>query len=209
VTAYLQPSDYRDRLIAAARKVFSHKGLQGATTREIAREAGVNELTLFRHFHSKANLLAAVLHQTAENQSRVGVNMDAREGDLTSGLLAFAQAFNDMLESYEGLIRTLIGEVHRDPASALQVTDGAFEPWRQILAGYLLAKKEAGEILPSLVLPPVVDHFLGMLLSGMLRRTCPWAPQEYTADEYLRVSVDIFVRGISSEPCRDRKSCLS
>jgi len=192
----------------AAGKLFGQKGLQGATTREIAREAGVNELTLFRHFHSKSNLLAAVLYQAAEDQSQVQVRMDAREGDLGGGLLKFARAFNQMLETHEGLIRTLIGEAHRDPKSARQVTDGAFTPWRRSLSEYFAAKQESGEIRRSLKLAPVVDQFLGMLIGGMLRRTCPWAPQDYNAEDYLQTAVEIFTRGVVSRPESSKEESL-
>ncbi|MEH1840380.1 MAG: helix-turn-helix domain-containing protein [Nostoc sp.] len=49
------------RLIKAATQVFATAGLTGATTREIARVAAVNEVTLFRHFQTKEQLLAAVI----------------------------------------------------------------------------------------------------------------------------------------------------
>ena len=39
-----------------ALELFSEKGYYSTTTKEIARVADVNELTLFRHFGSKANL---------------------------------------------------------------------------------------------------------------------------------------------------------
>src|SRR3954466_8351143 len=51
----------RERLLAAAARVYARVGLNGATTRGIAAEAGVNEVTLFRHFKSKDRLLAAVV----------------------------------------------------------------------------------------------------------------------------------------------------
>ena len=57
-------TDTHRRLLEAAARVFARRGLEGATTREIAREAKVNEVTLFRHFQSKENLLSAVLQRT-------------------------------------------------------------------------------------------------------------------------------------------------
>ena len=39
-----------------ALKLFSEKGYYSTTTKEIANEAEVNEVTVFRHFGSKANL---------------------------------------------------------------------------------------------------------------------------------------------------------
>ncbi|MBV9056550.1 MAG: helix-turn-helix transcriptional regulator, partial [Candidatus Eremiobacteraeota bacterium] len=53
------PEETRERILAAAREVIGRKGKRGATTREIAEVAGVNEATLFRHFGTKEALLVA------------------------------------------------------------------------------------------------------------------------------------------------------
>ena len=44
-------------MLDAALVVFSTKGYASAATLEIAKEAGVAEMTLFRHFQTKKNLL--------------------------------------------------------------------------------------------------------------------------------------------------------
>ena len=48
----------RQRSLDAAARIYGEAGFRGATTRRIAAEAGVNEVTLFRIFGSKASLLA-------------------------------------------------------------------------------------------------------------------------------------------------------
>ncbi len=53
--------DTRQRLIGAALKLFGQVGYTRASTRLIAETAGVNEVTLFRHFGSKKNLLMACM----------------------------------------------------------------------------------------------------------------------------------------------------
>jgi TetR/AcrR family transcriptional regulator len=50
------------RILEAALKVFASEGYSGATTRKIAEEANVAEVTLFRKFKSKENLLKEVLN---------------------------------------------------------------------------------------------------------------------------------------------------
>ena len=57
--------DVREALLKAAIKVFAEAGMRGATTRRIAQEAGVNEVTLFRHFKSKDDLIDAALQHFA------------------------------------------------------------------------------------------------------------------------------------------------
>ena len=43
-------------IMKVALRLFSEKGYYSTTTKQIAHEADVNELTIFRHFGSKANL---------------------------------------------------------------------------------------------------------------------------------------------------------
>src|SRR5579864_4891102 len=49
------------RILAAVRKIFSQKGLEGTTTRELAKEAGVSEALLYKHYPSKDALYQAML----------------------------------------------------------------------------------------------------------------------------------------------------
>jgi len=53
--------DTEQKILDAALKVFASEGYTGATTRRIAEEANVAEVTLFRKFQSKENLLKEVL----------------------------------------------------------------------------------------------------------------------------------------------------
>lgn len=53
----------RAAIIAAAAKLFAERGIQTATTREIAALAGVTERTLFKHFGTKGSLVEAVLDE--------------------------------------------------------------------------------------------------------------------------------------------------
>jgi AcrR family transcriptional regulator len=64
--------DVREALLKAAIKVFAETGSRGATTRRIAQEANVNEVTLFRHFKSKDDLLRAALQFFCQPGDRTG-----------------------------------------------------------------------------------------------------------------------------------------
>jgi TetR/AcrR family transcriptional regulator len=57
----MQGTDRRQQLIETALDVFSRKGFDGATTKEIAVEAGVTEAIIFRHFPTKQALYTAVV----------------------------------------------------------------------------------------------------------------------------------------------------
>jgi AcrR family transcriptional regulator len=59
----LPAAERRSAIVEAALRVFSAGSYSGATTSEIAREAGVSEPILYRHFSSKRDLYFACLEE--------------------------------------------------------------------------------------------------------------------------------------------------
>lgn len=56
----LSGEERRAAIIKAVRKVFSDKGFDGTTTRELAKAAGVSEALLFKHFPNKEAIFASM-----------------------------------------------------------------------------------------------------------------------------------------------------
>ncbi|QLE50314.1 TetR/AcrR family transcriptional regulator [Nostoc sp. C057] len=187
----------RIRLIEAASQVFASLGVQGATTREIARVAGVNEVTLFRHFASKEQLLGAVIKNALALQTEALAYPEAWTQDLKIDLRQYAHLYNTMLEAQEDLIRTFIGEAKRHPEEAKQVIQEAAKPLREKLVAYLESSQKLGIVRVDLAPFPAVDMFTGMLLAGMLCRSAKFNQGSYSCEDYIETCVDIFVRGIS------------
>ncbi|MCP6757887.1 MAG: TetR/AcrR family transcriptional regulator [Fischerella sp. CENA71] len=187
----------RDRLIKAAIAVMSTEGIIGATTREIAHIAGVSEVTLFRHFQNKEQLLSAVAEYVTALQLEALANQQEWTQDLRCDLLHYAWLYNNMLEEHEALVRMFIGEAQRHPQEALRVFQQAALSLREKLVVYLQTGVRRGDVHPDVDLPLAVDLFTGMLLSGMLRRHAAPIPQGYSRDRYIEGCVDLFVRGIS------------
>ena len=57
-------NERRIRILDAALNLMVKYGYKGATTRMIAQEAGVNEVTIFRYFKTKKAILDALLKET-------------------------------------------------------------------------------------------------------------------------------------------------
>lgn len=57
--------DHRNRILQAAARIYTQHGWRGATTKRIAEEAGVNEVTLFRQFGAKDALLEQMMRDLA------------------------------------------------------------------------------------------------------------------------------------------------
>ena len=81
----------RQAVLETACRVFSRSSYRGATTAEIAREAGISEPILYRHFGSKRDLYLACLDE-AWSSFRV-VCEDAVAADPEKCLGAIADAY--------------------------------------------------------------------------------------------------------------------
>jgi AcrR family transcriptional regulator len=89
-----------DRILLAARTLFSSQGYENTTTSAIARNAGTSESQLIKHFSSKEGLLAAIFDQA---WLRMGRNMGS----------ALARC-ETPLERFWALSELLIGGMEQD-----------------------------------------------------------------------------------------------
>jgi TetR/AcrR family transcriptional regulator len=67
----LPAAERRQALIVTALRVFGEGSYRGTTTAEIAREAGVSEPILYRHFASKRDLYVACIEESWQGLRRI------------------------------------------------------------------------------------------------------------------------------------------
>lgn len=86
-------TDTRARIVAAASKLFYGHGIRSVSVDDVAAQAGVTKRTLYYHFRSKDDLIAAYLAARDEPTIAIVMGwMDAAEGTLATKLEAvFAQ----------------------------------------------------------------------------------------------------------------------
>lgn len=106
----------RERILEAASRVYAKHGFRGATTRLIAIEAGVNEVTLFRTFGSKGALLEAVLEQ---HHDGAGVpSLPDEPADPFAELTAFVADSLDRVREMRPILVHTMGEMDERPEAA-------------------------------------------------------------------------------------------
>jgi AcrR family transcriptional regulator len=185
----------RQRILEAAERVFARDGFQGATTREIAREAGVNEVTLFRHFRTRDDLLReTILCHSIAPEELIGPQSDW-ERDLPGEVEAYVRKYYEMLLEKEALVRAVVGEGRLLPPAVRETLKAKMLPVRATLIERLEAAKQAGYVNPELDLACAVDMLRDTVHTGMLRHTM-YGTGGYSVDTYLRTVVAIFIQGI-------------
>jgi AcrR family transcriptional regulator len=172
----------RDRLLEVAVEVFAEHGLDVGVA-EIARRAEVGQATLFRHFATKEDLVAAVLDQRIDGME----GAIAAAGAIADPDVAFTTMLRDVVRIQvrdRALVESLIGVVQSFSQPRLE------EHMRQVIAGVqavLDRAQRAGLVradviaedlmaltcglasayLPELERPELVERYLGVVLDGL------------------------------------------
>jgi AcrR family transcriptional regulator len=111
----------RVQILTAAARLYGEHGFRGTTTRRIAEEAGVNEVTIFRIFGSKAALLDAAIRANAQLHS---IGLPDEPSDPVSELSEWAAAEHRGMTECRAMIRTAMGEFEERPSAPACVAEG-------------------------------------------------------------------------------------
>jgi len=199
------PESTRERILDAAARTFSIEGIQGATTRQIAREASVNEVTLFRHFKSKEQLLGAVLERGLASEVALMNQHSSWKENLRQSMANYARHYYSHLEKKQGFARAFIAEGHALPKSMQTMIANVVRPVRERLIGILTDAQKAGVVREDVNVECALDAFKNTLYAGMLRQAA-YLPRNYSTEAYIDTVVEIFVRGIESSKNSTSKS---
>jgi AcrR family transcriptional regulator len=123
-----------ERILDAAMIVFSENGFKGATTIKIAKEAGVNEITIFRKFKSKENLLKAVIEKKlSETLARLDhILCEEKSADVEVCIKTLAISLNQFLDERMDFIFMLVTQGRKKPEIM-----GLFTQFRKKLVEHL------------------------------------------------------------------------
>ena len=112
----------KESLILSMIEVISDQGLQGLTTREVAKRQGISESTIFKHYKSKTDLILAVLEYFSQYDQAIIESLGLKEFNPIEAITYFVEAYVTYYEnypeitaiilSYEGLMHEVeLGEV--------------------------------------------------------------------------------------------------
>src|SRR2546422_11625953 len=94
------PGETRQKILEATARLLQMKGLARVTTKEIARETGLSEGALYRHFEHKEEVFFAVLTKHLPTFMELFQSHVAGTGNVSENLEAIALA---AIEYYEQL----------------------------------------------------------------------------------------------------------
>jgi len=194
ITHRLPASDRRHQLLETALDLFSRKGFDGTTTKEIAAAAGVTEAIIFRHFASKQALYSAVIdyrHESGEVAAAFEhwqTFMDANDDE---GL--FRAMIRTVIEGYRHDARwqrvLLFAALEGHEAGLSQHRERSF-PLFERLSQYVSRRQNEGAIRPGnpyMVVATVIGTASHYAMMTGLFGFCTYRDDTQISEDFLQV----------------------
>jgi TetR/AcrR family transcriptional regulator len=139
-----------DRILMRALGLFSEKGYDATSVREICEAAGVTKPTLYHFYGSKEGVYRAIVEGALDRFRSELLGSLRTEGSLRERLERTARSYFDAARNEPELARFVMGLIHNPPRSA-PATDfvGAYHDVLAALALAMEAATRAGEIAPG------------------------------------------------------------
>jgi len=194
---FLTTKGTAQRIIEAALQLISEKGYTAATTKTIAELAGVNEVTLFRHFGNKRGLLKAIIEQFSYYpllQQEINQNVT---WELEKDLLNFSLKHFQFLMSIKDFVMIGFKESIQFPEISEEIANLPLLIKKELIH-YFQEMHQQGKIrevdFEAAALSLIAlnfGHFMSRARLGTIVSDLP-------TEELLQTSVAIFSRGLVS-----------
>ena len=130
-----------DRLLPSALELFSSKGYDATSVREICEAAGITKPTLYHFYGSKEGVYRSLVDGALADFRRDVVAALEGSGNAVARLQRVARVYFDSARARRDLLRFIFALVHNPPSSA-PLTD--FPRFYEELVGRIAAEVEQG-----------------------------------------------------------------
>jgi AcrR family transcriptional regulator len=164
----------RDQIAQAALRIIAGKGVSGLTTAAIAKEAGISEANIYRHFTSKEEILSVTVEKIGEGLRRNIENVfktNPQDSPLMKLKSAFMQHF-DYIEKNEGIPRLVFSdEMHAGRQDMREKLLLSITSYSTVLESIIKEGQKAGLIQKDLKAKSAAMMFIGLVQVTTLRWT--------------------------------------
>ncbi len=160
----------KDSLVLTTIEVIDELGIQGLSTREIAKRQGISEATLFRHYRTKNELLMAVLDFYSQYDSDIVKSIHLKNLLGREAVFFWMNSYVEYYENYPAITSiTQVYDVLTNDESLSEKINEIFNYRNNSLAELVEQAKEAGHIKTELSTQSIVDTIIGLKMFNCLK----------------------------------------
>ncbi|HLY30617.1 MAG TPA: TetR/AcrR family transcriptional regulator [Ktedonobacterales bacterium] len=185
-----QAEQRRIQLIDIALDLFSEKGVDGATIKDIAAQAGVAQGLVYHYFDSKEALLLAVIERHGPIEPLRALLAQVFSQSAREGLSTLAHGAYHIMSARKKLLRVVLREALLRP----EMRETMMQVRAQILAvvgAYLESRVAQGELRPhntEVAMQTLAATVASLVLGG------------FPPDPFIDQLVEMMVKGLTASP---------
>lgn len=93
----------KQMIIFTAIDVMNDFGIQGLSTKEIARRQGISESTIFKHFKTKNEIVHAILDFYSQFDEDIAISAEKQASTPLQAIILFSKAYAEYYENYPAI----------------------------------------------------------------------------------------------------------
>lgn len=185
----------KDTIILASVEVINELGIQGLTTREVAKRQGITEAAIFKHFRTKNELLLAVLDHYSQYDADIIETVRLKKLEPLEAISFVISSYAEYYQNYPQI--TAITQAYDVLASEPELTSRIKEIFlsrSDSMQALIIKAQEANALSKA-----IDSEMLSQIIWGTFRSAClKWRLSEYAfpLKEYvmsiLKMTLDAF-----------------
>jgi AcrR family transcriptional regulator len=136
----------RTQILNAATHLFSERGFDHTTTRDIAAAADVSEGTLYNYFDTKDQMLLSIMSRLGDSQQLAAKLIDSLPQDAREFLHEILYLRKDFVDQNFDMLRSVVAETLVHPELRQQYYQDLLLPNFKLLEDHLQARRNLEQI---------------------------------------------------------------
>ena len=161
----------RTQILDAATRVFASKGFNRATIRDVARDAGIADGTIYNYFANKTDLLFGLLDRLNDTERRPASLAQVVDTSLAGFFRAYLRERVEALWSNADLLRAVLPEMLANPDLRARYYDEVIAPTMALGEGAIQALASEGRVRDldaTLTTRMLAGSLLGLMVLQLL-----------------------------------------
>ena len=182
----------REAIILTSIEVINDFGIQGLSTREVARRQGISEGTIFKHFRTKNELMLAILDHYSQYDADLVETIRLKRLKPLEGIRFLMNAYAEYYHNYPQItaITQAYDVLYCDPNLKNKISE-IFTSRSDSLKALIIEAQESGGLSGT-----IDSDILSQIILGSTRGVClKWRLGEYAfpLKEYIMETLDMIL----------------
>ncbi|MBA3872521.1 MAG: TetR/AcrR family transcriptional regulator [Anaerolineae bacterium] len=165
----------KNQILEAAAAVFAQKGFHPTTTKDIAKQAGISEGTIYNYFESKTALLLGIFERMKDTVIQENMPIMPEDGDFRTLLRGFLyQPLMALKQNNFALFRIVVSEMMVNEELRVAYNQQILEPTlalAEMTIGSEMVKQGISPLQASLTIRAVSSMILGLMIEYIMGDT--------------------------------------